>query len=129
MLAKTTNQIRVLLLDDEPIVAERVKSSLEMSGYYVDSFISSNDAIDNLKKVKYDILITDLKMSSPDGIEVLQIARELQPDIKAIVITGFATRQTAETVMNKGAVEFLAKPFKLSQLKKILSVIVRAEDK
>ena len=123
MLAKTTNQIRVLLLDDEPIVAERVKSSLEMSEYYVDSFISSNDAIDNLKKVKYDILITDLKMSSPDGIEVLQIARELQPDIKAIVITGFATRQTAETVMNKGAVEFLAKPFKLSQLKKILSVI------
>ena len=123
MLAKTTNQIRVLLLDDEPIVAERVKSSLEMSGYYVDSFISSNDTIDNLKKVKYDILITDLKMSSPDGIEVLQIARELQPDIKAIVITGFATKQTAETVMNKGAVEFLAKPFKLSQLKKILSVI------
>ena len=41
----------------------------------------------------------------------------------AIVITGFATKQTAETVMNKGAVEFLAKPFKLSQLKKILSVI------
>ena len=123
MAIEIKNRIKILLLDDEPIVAERVKSSLEMSGYYVDSFISSNDAIDNLKKVKYDILITDLKMSSPDGIEVLQIARELQPDIKAIVITGFATKQTAETVMNKGAVEFLAKPFKLSQLKKILSVI------
>ena len=123
MAIKIKNKIKILLLDDEPIVAERVKSSLEMSGYYVDSFISSNDAIDNLKKVKYDILITDLKMSSPDGIEVLQIARELQPDIKAIVITGFATKQTAETVMNKGAIEFLAKPFKLSQLKKILSVI------
>lgn len=123
MAIKIKNKIKILLLDDEPIVAERVKSSLEMSGYYVDSFISSNDAIDNLKKIKYDILITDLKMSSPDGIEVLQIARELQPDIKAIVITGFATKQTAETVMNKGAIEFLAKPFKLSQLKKILSVI------
>jgi DNA-binding NtrC family response regulator len=123
MAIEIKNRIKILLLDDEPIVAERVKSSLEMSGYYVDSFISSKDAIDNLKKVKYDILITDLKMSSPDGIEVLQIARELQPDIKAIVITGFATKQTAETVMNKGAVEFLAKPFKLSQLKKILSVI------
>ena len=123
MAIEIKNKIKILLLDDEPIVAERVKSSLEMSGYYVDSFISSNDAIDNLKKIKYDILITDLKMSSPDGIEVLQIARELQPDIKAIVITGFATKQTAETVMNKGAIEFLAKPFKLSQLKKILSVI------
>lgn len=118
---------KVLLLDDEPIVAERVKSSLEISGYYVDSFISSKDAIDKLKKMKYDILITDLKMSSPDGMEVLQIAKQIQPDIKAVVITGFATNQTAETAREIGAVEFIAKPFKLSQLKKILNVISGAE--
>lgn len=118
---------KVLLLDDEPIVAERVKSSLEISGYYVDSFISSKDAIDKLKKKKYDILITDLKMSSPDGMEVLQIAKQIQPDIKAVVITGFATNQTAETAREIGAVEFIAKPFKLSQLKKILNVISGAE--
>ena len=123
------DKIKVLLLDDEPIVAERVKSSLEISGYDVDSFISSQSAIDKLKKRKYDILITDIKMSGPDGMEVLQIAKQIQPYIKAIVITGFATNQTAETARKRGAVEFIAKPFKMSQLKKILSVIVGAEDK
>jgi DNA-binding NtrC family response regulator len=117
------NKIRVLLLDDEPIVAERVKSSLEMSDYYVDAFTSSKDAIDKLGKENYDILITDLKMSSPDGIEVLQIARKIQPGIKAVVITGFATIQTAETAKQSGAVEFIAKPFKMSHLKNILKVI------
>lgn len=124
-----SDKIKVLLLDDEPIVVDRVKSSLELSGYHVDAFLSSQDAIDKLKQVKYDILITDLKMSSPDGMEVLRTAKKIQPDIKAIVITGFATGQTAEIAKKIGAVEFIPKPFKLSQLKKILSVISGAEDK
>jgi DNA-binding NtrC family response regulator len=116
-------QIRVLLLDDESIVAERVKSSLERSDYYVDAFVSSQDAIKQLKKEKYDILITDLKMRSPDGMEVLRIARQIQSDIKAVVITGFATIKTAEEARQSGAVEFIAKPFKMSQLKKMLKTI------
>ena len=115
--------IKILLLDDEPIVAERVKASLENSGFTVDSFISSRDAIDKLKSDRYDILITDLKMSKPDGMEVLEIAKQNQPHIKAIVITGFATKQTAETARERGAVEFIAKPFKLSELKKIINEI------
>ncbi|MCW8811008.1 MAG: response regulator [Ignavibacteriaceae bacterium] len=122
-------KIKILLLDDEPIVLERVKSSLELSGYNVDSFISSKDAIDKLKQVKYDILITDLKMSSPDGMEVLKTAKQIQPEIKAIVITGFATKQTAEFAKKIGAIEFIPKPFKMSQLKNILNVIAGAEDK
>ena len=122
-------KIKVLLLDDEPIVVERVKASLEMAGYQVDSFTSSKNVTDILKKVKYDILITDLKMSSPDGMEVLKIAKQLQPEIKAIIITGFATIQTAEFAKKMGAVEFIAKPFKLSQLKETLKEISRIEPK
>jgi len=122
-------KIKVLLLDDEPIVVERVKASLEMAGYQVDSFTSSKNVTDILKKVKYDILITDLKMSSPDGMEVLKIAKQLQPEIKAIIITGFATIQTAEFAKKMGAVEFIAKPFKLSQLKETLKEISRIESK
>lgn len=121
-------KIKILLLDDEPIVIERVKSSLEMSGYYVDSFVSSKDAIVKLKQVKYDILITDLKMSSPDGMEVLKTAKQMQPHIKPVVITGFATNQTAEFAKTLGALEFIPKPFKMSQLKKILNAISGSED-
>ena len=122
-----STKIKVLLLDDEPIVVERVKASLEMAGYQVDSFTSSKDVTEILKRVKYDILITDLKMSSPDGMEVLKIAKQFQPDIKAIIITGFATNQTAEFAKKMGAVEFIAKPFKLSQLKETLKEISRIE--
>jgi DNA-binding NtrC family response regulator len=122
-------KIKILLLDDEPIVIERVKSSLEKSNHNVDAFTSGKEAIHQLKNEKYDILITDLKMSSPDGMDVLRIARQIQPDIKAIVITGFATIKTAEAARQSGAVEFIAKPFKLSQLKKMLLTISGAEKK
>ena len=119
---------KILLLDDEAIVAERVKSSLAKSGFYVDSFTSSREALDYLNKKKYDILITDLKMSSPDGLEVLKTAKQIQPDIKAVVITGFATNQTAETAKQIGADEFIAKPFKLRNLKKIIELISGDEE-
>ena len=114
------HKIKILLLDDEPIVTERVKQSLEKSNYQVDAFVRGKQAVDQLKAEKYDILITDLKMSSPDGMEVLRIARQIQPDIKSIVITGFATNKTAEEARESGAIEFIAKPFKISQLKKML---------
>ena len=121
-------KIKVLLLDDEPIVVERVKASLEMAGYQVDSFTSSKNVTDILKKVKYDILITDLKMSSPDGMEVLKIAKQLQPEIKAIIITGFATIQTAEFAKKMGAVEFIAKPFKPEDLRVIINKAAKELD-
>jgi DNA-binding NtrC family response regulator len=118
-----TNKIKILLLDDEPIVTERLKPSLEKANYHVDAFTLGKDAMEQLKKEKYDILITDLKMSSPDGMEVLGAAKEIQPDLRAVVITGFATIKTAEAAKKSGAVEFIAKPFKMSQLKKILKTI------
>jgi DNA-binding NtrC family response regulator len=123
------SKVKILLLDDEAIVAERVKSSLLNSGFYVDSFTSSIDALSNLNRNKYDILITDLKMSKPDGMEVLKTAKQIQPEIKVVVITGFATNQTAETAKQIGADEFIAKPFKLSHLKKILNSISGVEEK
>ena len=114
-------KIRVLILDDEPIVGERLKVSLEREGFCVDAFSSGRDAIGRLKEGCYDVLVTDLKMSRPDGMEVLRVAKELCPDIKPVVITGFATRDTAEEAMRSGAVEFIAKPFKISQLKSLLT--------
>lgn len=109
-----------MILDDEPIVGERLKISLERAGFAVDAFSSSSEAIARLKNECYDILVTDLKMTGPDGMEVLRIAKQLCPRIKSVVITGFATRETAEEAMQSGALEFIAKPFKMSQLKNLL---------
>jgi len=111
---------RVLILDDEPIVGERLKASLEMTGFRVDAFHSSEDALNKLEEEDYDVLITDLKMSGPDGIDVLRMARRLRPGIKSVVITGFATDETAREARQSGAVEFIAKPFKIKYLKALL---------
>lgn len=113
-------KVKIIILDDEPIVGERLKVSLERAGFEVDAFTSSREAIARLESETYDILVTDLKMSGPDGMEVLRIAKEVNPGIKPVVITGFATRETAEEALRSGAVEFIAKPFKISQLKELL---------
>ena len=114
---------RILILDDEPIVGERLKASLERTGFTVDAFVSSRDALNNLEQKTYDILVTDLKMNPPDGLEVLRAAKQRQPDIKAVVITGFATKQLAADALSAGAVHFLAKPFKISHLIELLKTI------
>jgi ATP-dependent Lon protease len=115
---------RVLILDDEPVVGERLKASLERAGFAVDSLSTSQEAIARLKEQHYDILVTDLKMSGPDGLDVLRAAKQALPDIKAVVITGFATKDTAEEAMRSGAVAFIAKPFKMTQLRHLLMQLV-----
>lgn len=114
---------RILLVDDEPIVGERLKASLERVGFVVDAFVSSHDALNSLEHESYDILVTDLKMKSPDGLEVLRIAKQKQSGIKAVVITGFATKKLAADAFLAGAVHFLAKPFKISHLVVLLKTI------
>ena len=112
---------RVLVLDDEPVVGERLKASLERAGFAVDAFSAGADALIALRERHYDILVTDLKMSSPDGMDVLREAQRTSPGIKSVVITGFATAETAEEAMRCGAVVFIAKPFKMSQLRALVS--------
>ncbi len=126
-MTDTGNKARVLVLDDEPVVGERLKSSLERSGFVVDAFASSRDALNALRQSHYEILVTDLKMSGPDGMDVLREARRLHPDIKSVVITGFATTETAEEASRSGAVVFLPKPFKMSRLKQALFELLATE--
>lgn len=120
--------VKVLIVDDEPIVGERLKASLERAGFRVDAFFSSLDALNRLEQESYDILVTDLKMKRPDGLELLRAAKQKQPGIRAVVITGFATRQMAEEVHSAGAVHFIAKPFKISDLLKLLKSLSDSRD-
>jgi DNA-binding NtrC family response regulator len=124
MVART----KILIVDDEPIVGERLKASLERDGFSVDAFFSSLDALEKMKQEPYDILVTDLKMKDPDGLELLRIAKQKQPGIKAVIITGFATREVAEEALLAGAVHFIAKPFKISDLKKLLKSLSSPHD-
>jgi len=109
--------IEVCIVDDEQIVCERLQPVLEKNGFFVESFTDSKLAMERLTEKSFDILITDLKMSRPDGIELLQHARRQSAETRVIIITGFATVETARQAMKGGAVDFIAKPFRLSHLR------------
>lgn len=120
------NQIEILILDDEPIVSKRLKPSLEKKGYIVETFTDSMTALQRVREKSFDIVITDLKMEGVSGMEFLTEVKELWPETEVIVITGFATMETAKESFQKGIFDFLAKPFKLGEIKE---VIRKAEEK
>ncbi len=110
----------ILILDDEPIVGDRLKPALEKCGYTVETLTDSQEAIDRLAQKRYDVLITDLKMSGPSGLDVLRFVKEQSPSTGVIVITGYATAEQATESMKGGAVDFIAKPFRISQLTELV---------
>lgn len=116
----------ILILDDEPIVSRRLQPSLEKKGYEVETFTESMKALQRLRERDFDIVITDLKMEGVDGMQILAEVKERSPRTEVIVITGFATMQTAKESFQQGVLDFLAKPFKLGE---IAEVIRRAEEK
>lgn len=121
-----SSKLRIMVLDDEPIVCKRLKPALERQGYEVDTFTESSEALEQIKHVTYDIIITDLKMKGVDGMHLLGEAKRRFPDTEVIVITGFATMETAKESFHKGVFDFIAKPFKLTEIQEAVS---RAETK
>lgn len=117
---------RILVLDDETIVLKRLGPALEKAGYEVEVFSRSSDASARVREITFDIAITDLKMEGLDGMQFLTQVKERSPQTEVIVITGFATMDTAKESFQKGVFDFLAKPFKLGE---ILETVKKAEEK
>ncbi len=108
--------LRIMVIDDEPIVCKRLRSAFIKAGYAVETFTDSASALSRLKYTVFDIIVTDLKMEGTDGLQVLAVVRDSHPCTRVIVITGFATMETAKESFHKGAFDFVAKPFKLSDI-------------
>jgi len=120
------DKTRILILDDEPIVCKRLKPAFEKLGYEVEVFTKSSEAMDRIQEQEFDIVITDLKMEGVDGMQFLTAVKEKSPDTEVIVITGFATMETAKESFQKGVFDFVAKPFKISEIRE---VVKKAEKK
>jgi DNA-binding NtrC family response regulator len=117
----TENKLRVLVLDDEPIVCKRLQPALEKLGFAVDTFTQSVEAMHQVQQSAYDIVITDLKMKEIDGMRFLEEVKKQRPQTEVIVITGFATMETAKQSFQKGVFDFIAKPFKLSEIQDVVT--------
>jgi DNA-binding NtrC family response regulator len=112
---------KVIIVDDEPIVCERLKAALERHGFDVEAYIESQKAIDTLMGKKFDFLITDLKMPKPTGMEILNFVKQHSPSTRVIIITAYATVETAREAIKDGAVDFIPKPFKISDITDLIT--------
>ncbi len=117
--------IHILVLDDEKIVGERLKASLEKEGHTLEIFINPAVALNRIREKVFDVVITDIRMDDVDGIQILEEVRKKSLKTKVIMITGYATLEVARESLTKGAFDFIAKPFKL---KEIREAIQKAED-
>jgi DNA-binding NtrC family response regulator len=124
-----SNRYEILILDDEPIVGERLKPFIEKDGYRVEIFTNPAQALERLASKDFDIVISDIRMSDISGIEVMEKVFQKSRRTKVIMITGYATMELARESLTKGAFDFIAKPFKLKEIRQTIKKAAEALDK
>ena len=107
---------KILIADDERIARENLDYVLRKEGYETVCAENGAQAIAELKKKEFDLVMTDLRMQGMDGIEVLENAKELYPNAEVIVLTGYASVDTAVKAMQKGAYHYIPKPYYMTTL-------------
>ena len=107
---------RVLVVDDESTIRDLLAKTLALAEYDVDLAPDGRTALERLRIIPYDLLITDLKMPGVDGLTVIREARRLKADIPVIIITGFSTEASAIEAVNLGVSGYLTKPFRVPRV-------------
>src|SRR6187402_3787213 len=110
----------ILVVEDDLDLRQTIVASLESNGFAAAQAADAADAIERLRAFAYDGLVVDLRLPDADGMTVLDEALDRYPEIRAVVMTGFGGVAEAVTAIKRGAVDFLIKPFQLSQLSRVL---------
>jgi DNA-binding NtrC family response regulator len=123
------NRSEVLVLDDETIVCERLKDHLEKNEFSVETFTDSQSAIDRLAEKRFDVLVTDLKMKGPNGLDVMHFVRRQDQGTQVIIITGYSSLEAAREAEYSGVFGFLDKPFRMETLTKLVKKAAAKSDR
>jgi signal transduction histidine kinase/DNA-binding response OmpR family regulator len=108
---------KILLIDDEERMSDSLKTLLEIEGYMVDAYTDPVEAAERLEKSSYDLVITDIKMPEIDGLEILSKAHDKDHNLEVILMTGYASLDSAKEAVDRGAFSYLTKPIELEELK------------
>jgi len=110
-------KLQILVVDDDKRILSLLKSLLAEENDSVTTCHNGLDAIQICRERKFDIVITDLMMPGANGIDVLREVRKIYPDTLVLLITGFASIETAVQAIREGAYDYITKPFKLEEIK------------
>ena len=110
------NAPSVLLVDDEPLMRLSMTDALRAIGYDVRAAATGQEGMDLLTQAVFDIVITDLRLPGPDGLQLLHVCKQRSPRTEVIVITAHGSVETAVEAMKRGAYDFITKPFAMDEL-------------
>jgi DNA-binding NtrC family response regulator len=120
MDTKECEGLEVLVLDDEAVVGKSLRLALGTIGCRVEVFEDAGEALRRLEEKCFDIVVTDVVMGEIDGIQVLERVMARSPRSKVILMTAFAMMELARKAMEKGAFDFIAKPFDADEIRQIV---------
>ena len=107
---------RILLVDDEPSILSVLSTLLKAEGYEVTSVLGGDEALDVVKNEDFDLMISDIRMSPVNGMQLLAVAHEFKPALSVIMLTAYGSVETAIEAMKLGAFDYVTKPFKVDEL-------------
>lgn len=118
---------KILIIDNEKRMCHVLKVALEADGHQVTLAFDGDEGVDKMKKQDFDVMVTDLKMPGKDGMSVLEETKKHSPATEVIMMTAYATAQTAVEAMRKGAYDYLIKPFEIDELRlKVRQIIEKS---
>lgn len=116
-MSPNVNRSRILVVDDESIVVSLVRDALEDEDYDIITAMTGDEALAIVQSEELDLLVTDIRMPGMTGIELVKLARDRQPDLGVIFMTGYANLNSAKDAIKQGAFDYIMKPFELTEIR------------
>src|SRR5881397_1346157 len=110
----------ILVVDDDAVARDLLVEALRKEGYQVEALADGAQAIERGRQKRFDVVLTDIRMGSVDGLEVLREFRQISPDTPIVLLTAFGSMEGAIEAIKQGAYDYLAKPFKKEEIKLVV---------
>ena len=115
----------ILVIEDEVAVNNNIRKILAKKGYQVDQAVSNDEALQKIEQTSYKLVLLDLKIPGVKGLELLRAVREKRPETMVVIITGYASIETAKETARLGAVAYLPKPFTPTEIREVTESAVQ----
>ena len=113
---KNNTMARVLIVDDEETILQSLEILLDTEGHEIAKFRDSQKAAEAIRAEKFDLMVTDIRMTPLDGVDLMKLAKQLQPQMGLVVVTAYVSEKTMQQSFDLGCVAYIKKPFKMQEV-------------
>jgi DNA-binding NtrC family response regulator len=115
---------KVLVVDDEPVVVNSIRKTLSRKAYKIEEAFSGKEAIDRIMAGSYDLVLLDMRLPDANGLDLISVIKQKRPELRVVIVTGYASIDTAVEAVKRGANDYMAKPFTPEELSTVTSKVL-----